>query len=404
METNYKKKILILGSLCLVFLGLIFSLSFLGQRRVTQERAYGAGTLSLTSSVANPTVGQEFWVEARVNTAEKVSMFDLVISYNKAIVDVMPAGEGDVVVNSLYDCRTVKTDDNNGKIILQGAIKNVVCGTARFEDNPPAQVTGNVLLAKFKVKGIAAGNPQISFGNPNIIYGFNPNQADTIITLSAKNPLVITIVAGSGATATPGGPTATPTVTGSPTATPTTPPGGNPVLNFKIKFQGVTVKRADQKVKVIVKKGSLNKTFGDVSVVSDDNGIYSGSVTLTEVPAGGNYKIFIKGPKHLARKFCENNQAGRCVGSGKVTLAAGANTFDFSKIVLEAGDLPNPSDSNKQDGVVNSVDYSLWKSRIGNEDADSLAVADVNFDGIVNFTGDWMLMRVTLETKYEEEE
>lgn len=213
-------------------------------------------------------------------------------------------------------------------------------------------------------------------------------------------------------TATPGGPTNTPTPTvtpGGPTLTPTvtptvTPPaGGWPVLNFKVKFQGVASKSADQKVRIVVKKAGLDKTFNNVNVVASDNGIYSGSVTLTDVPAADNYRISIKGPKHLSRKFCENNQAVRCVGTGRIALAGGANTLDFSKIVLEAGDLPNPNEGAKQDGVANSIDYSLWKARIGKEDNDSLAVADINFDGVVNQI-DWQLMRVTLETKYEEEE
>jgi hypothetical protein len=37
-----------------------------------------------------------------------------------------------------------------------------------------------------------------------------------------------------------------------------------------------------------------------------------------------------------------------------------------------------------QDCTVNSVDLSMLISRIGSIDAGNLAVADVNFDGIVN--------------------
>ena len=196
-------------------------------------------------------------------------------------------------------------------------------------------------------------------------------------------------------------PTATPGPTLIPSPTPTPPPN-IPVLSFRIKFQGVTTKRDDQKVKVRVVKGSFEKDFTDIGVSADDNGVYSGTVVLVDVPAGSDYKIFIKGPKHLARKFCTNGQTSRCSGDGQISLAVGNNNFDFSKLVLEAGDLPNPNDGMIQDGVVNSLDYSLWKDRFGRDDSNILAVADVNLDGIVN-SGDWQLMRITLETKYEED-
>jgi len=185
--------------------------------------------------------------------------------------------------------------------------------------------------------------------------------------------------------------------------TVTQPGAGSPVLDFKIKFQGVDSEKEDQKVKVIVKKeGMLVKSFTDVSVSADEDGLYSGSATLTDVPAGDGYAILVKGPKHLAKKFCVNRPTARCVGNGSITLTTGVNTYDFSTQDLPAGDLPNPANNMQQDGVVNSVDYSLWHSRIYREDTDSLVVADLDFNGIVN-SADWGLMRITLETRYEED-
>lgn len=192
-----------------------------------------------------------------------------------------------------------------------------------------------------------------------------------------------------------------PEVTVTPTAT-ATPLPNQPVLNFSIKFQGVNQERADQKVKVRVVKGALDKSFTDINVIAGSAGIYSGGVTLNGVTAGSGYKIFIKGPKHLAKKFCSDNQDSRCPGEGNITLVAGENNFDFSKEVLEAGDVPDPNNGGRQNGVVNSVDYSLIQNRMGKGSPADLAVADLNFDDAVN-SSDVVLARNTLETKYEDD-
>lgn len=171
-------------------------------------------------------------------------------------------------------------------------------------------------------------------------------------------------------------------------------------LNFKVKFQGITQKRDDQQVKLTVKRENFSKPF-DVRLTSNDSGIYSGSVALTGV-APGNYLIYIKGPRHLAKKFCKNNQETRCSLSDRIALVRGDNTLDFSKMVLEGGDLPNPNDDYKQDGVVNSIDYTLINNRLGSSAEDDLRIADINLDGAVNST-DRILLRNTLETRYEED-
>ena len=212
---------------------------------------------------------------------------------------------------------------------------------------------------------------------------------------------------GTGAANTPippGGATNTPTPTG------TVPPGSEAVLNFSVRFQGVdsgTHKPTDanktQKLSFRVKKGNFEKVFTDVDAVySDTNGNWTGSVTLTGVTPGEGYAVFIKGPKHLAKKFCTNNQTRRCVTEGSLALNSGKNEYDFTTLPLEAGDLPNPNQGGKQDGVANSVDYSLARDRWLKNTAQNLAIADVNFDGVIN-SADTTLIRETIETRYEED-
>lgn len=202
-------------------------------------------------------------------------------------------------------------------------------------------------------------------------------------------------------------PTLTPTPTGTITITPSLTPTATPIpgsvvnLAFKVKFQGIATKKADQKVKITVKRDNFSKPLEDITVTASSSGVYSGSVALAGV-APGNYQIYIKGPKHLAKKFCRDNQEDRCTSNETLALIVGENTFDFSKTILEGGDLPNPNDGGKQDGVVNSVDFGLVNNRLGSTAAEDLAIADLDLNGIVNVT-DRILLRITLETRYEED-
>lgn len=399
----------------MILLVMIILVSILPKRLVLRQRATGTGPIQVFFKA-------EESESMAVNTTKKISIkvknsgsssltfytFDTVVHFEADHFTIAP---------SSVRCQNLTT-------IRRGVIESPA-GSLELTCAQTAGVTlaagADLRIGEFIVQAKAVGTSPLSFVSATIPDGSGGNLADagTSKTITITSPVSPSPTPGGPTntprpTSTPGGPTLTPAVTptvtpGGPTLTPTvaptvTPPtGGWPILNFKVKFQGVASKRADQKVRVVVKKSALDKTFNNVNVVADDNGIYSGSVTLTDVPAGNNYRISIKGPKHLSRKFCENNQAVRCVGAGKIALVGGANSLDFSKIVLEAGDLPNPNEGAKQDGVANSIDYSLWKARIGKEDNDNLAVADVNFDGVVNQI-DWQLMRVTLETKYEEEE
>jgi len=241
----------------------------------------------------------------------------------------------------------------NGRLADGGLTRIVVC---RQEDN-----------CKFSVStdGSGTGYNFVKEGLEFEVY-FN---CDTALPPSTPTPTV-----------TPGGPTVTP---GGPTNTP--PPGGTPELYFKVKFQAITDKKPDQKVKVIVRhQGGTSKEFSDVNVTANDQGIYSGNVILTDVVPRDKYEITIKGPRHIARTFSVNNQTANCAQRWGITLAAGRNDFDFSGLILEAGDLPNPNDNWRQDGVANSVDFGLIQSRLSKTDADSLRVCDIDLNQICN--------------------
>jgi hypothetical protein len=237
--------------------------------------------------------------------------------------------------------------------------------------------TSNFTAGKLILKGKTAGTVNLTINTDTYFSGYEETTSKTFLTADNQNGSYTFVDSGN-----------------------------SPVLNFKVKFQGVTTKRADQKVTVIAKKTDTNvtKTYSNIVVTANDSGIYSGSVVLADFSAGDKFNIFIKGSKHLAKRFCKNNQTDRCISSDTtgITLTVGNNDLDFSSLVLEAGDLPNPNEDGEQDGVVNSVDFSLIESRVGQTGADELVIADLNLDGIVNW-GDVGLLLDTLGTRYEDE-
>lgn len=180
--------------------------------------------------------------------------------------------------------------------------------------------------------------------------------------------------------------------------------GDWPKLNFKIKFGGTSYQVSgeavtvddipDQKVKVVVKKSDLRKEFKDVNVSFDDQAIGSGSVLLTGFAPGDGYAVLIKGPVHLSRRFCYDQQKEHCwIGEERIALVIGDNNYDWSQLDLEPGDI-------NVDGLVDSTDFSMLKAAIGERGAG--IKEDINFNGSV--TGqDIVIFLDTLSAKYEEE-
>ncbi len=185
-------------------------------------------------------------------------------------------------------------------------------------------------------------------------------------------------------------PTWTPTPTATPSPTPTPTPTGTIMLNLSVRFQGITQKPLasycqDKKVKVTIKGSPLSQTkvFNDVVLTADTYGIFNGSLTLTDVPAGNNYTLGIKGPQHLQRSFTD------------VNLQLGKNTLNLSNTLLFVGDFP------LQDGVLNQQDVQFLKSRVPVQQENQ--AADVNCDGTVN-ANDYSLLIESMQIKYDDEE
>lgn len=119
-----------------------------------------------------------------------------------------------------------------------------------------------------------------------------------------------------------------------------------------------------------------------------------GWVSLTGLSGGKYYTLNLKGPKTRGTEMLEH-----------VLLAGGqsaSQNYDWTDNGLQPGDLPDPNNSNKQDCTVNSVDISLINSRLGKTDPDSLNIADVSYDGVVN-ANDIAQVVGTLSTKPDDD-
>lgn len=183
------------------------------------------------------------------------------------------------------------------------------------------------------------------------------------------------------------------------------------ILKFRIKFGGV---EGDSAVgaKVRIRFTKLASGFDyqtpPVDVAYAGNGVYETTVALVGqnpiIPVVDGYTIFVKGEKHLARKFCyQTGQSSRCLGNGYIYIGAtnilSTQTFDFSGLPLEPGDLAI------QDGVADINDFgkirALLSKTCSQLSVEEKATADLDYSGCVNIR-DAFLMRKTLEAKYDE--
>ncbi len=183
------------------------------------------------------------------------------------------------------------------------------------------------------------------------------------------------------------------------------PPPGNTTLNIKLRFQGITgrpVAGSQMDVVVKVAGGNLSQPLvsGPVTFTVDDGGIWSGTAGF-DLTESANYRVYIKGPKHIQKRICDNAPAETWPGTyrcfdGKISLRPGQNSLDFSNILQLVGDLP------VQDGIVNAYDISLIRNNLTSRDAEILRLADLNLDGVVD-TQDHSLVISALSVKYDDE-
>ena len=357
----------------------------------TRKKASGTAVLQLNPITGNILTGQETSIDIEVSSgASEVSSAVLAMTYEKdkiEVVSLTPTNKFDQFKLSMLIGNDTGFDNATGQIKIMYSGGSV--GT-----------TGVAKVATLIVKplsGVTSGTTVISFDNTAADIAqkgggsiFNGNGIGGTYTISATN------------------------------ITPTVPPG-TPVLNFKFKMERgeennnkAPARNEDRTQKITIKVGGavgLPVVYSDITAVSNDQGVWKGSVNLVgleklqpvgyydangnEVTSGGTprYHIYIKGPKHLAKKY------------GYRGISSGANLLDVSQKRTDyvlPGDVPDPNKNMKQDGVANGVDFNLIEQQIQKTDNQALAIGDLNYDGVVNGR-DSKLCGDTIQTVREDE-
>ncbi len=193
---------------------------------------------------------------------------------------------------------------------------------------------------------------------------------------------------------------------------PDIPETGTATLALTLSFQGInqTPISGETTMDVLVTlaggpEGQEIPSTGTFTV--DSSGKWTGEVSFDELALGGDYKVLVKGPKHIQKKICdaapsEAESGTYHCGDGNITISSGTNTFDFSGVKLLVGDLA------PQDGIVDSYDISLIRNSLCTtdnpdvcKDSSTLSPADLNLDGIID-TQDHSLLISSLSIKYDE--
>jgi len=161
------------------------------------------------------------------------------------------------------------------------------------------------------------------------------------------------------------------------------------ILDVKLRFQGITTTPTTIDgllVRVGVGGGALQENLYQHVLFSPiGNGEWQGQAVF-DIDPGSNYKILIKGPLHLQKKYCDNTPTEGSIGTYRcseeqVVLNKGMNYLDYTGVVQLAGDVD-------QNGVINSIDISKIRDNIGQYDA----TVDLNSDGIVNAIDDALII------------
>lgn len=357
-------------------------------------------------------------VELRASGDNKMSGVDLIFAYNTGTEDMLEYQEGATSLG--FDTKAIEE-----------TVKHKRTGNGRYlhltllADKTDRDLPGydNITL-NFKIKKtgttrimlITAASTIVGPQGNNAPYDLQPQsklapqdaQGDALVQNVYNIKVMTSDQTDNGGNPVPTGSTGTPPTQTTPTnddANDSLPVNRKDIsVNLRMRLQGITSQPKnsspiDVKVK-LVEGRTVPSTYETISFTPQGDGTYVADHTFKAVNVNGLHSLLIKGPKHIQKRICDNAPTEQIGGTykcntSKMQLKEGSNTLNFTSIILLSGDIP------LQNGIVDAVDIAFVRNSVGKTEADIIARADLNYDGVVD-TQDYTLIINALAFKYDE--
>ncbi len=355
-----KRSLLVLLFLTFFALGAGF---YLKRRLEVRKGAYfTTATMMFRPDKEEVSQNDRFNLSLFVNSGDKkVSGFRLVLNYDPEKLKFL--GEKIVrVANMPFTETIIIREDQSGQIQLVKVAK------LRTEN----LMTGPQLLAILGFEAIGTGEAAISLKRVELV-GFNPqleeSQPDVSFKIEGDQGTRIRIKAATGE-------------------------GSGPRLKILTKIKGVTrPQRSQIPVSVKLGRGSqIVKEYTNLQGQLDQEGNLTVVVNLGQIEPADDYFLLLKVQGGLQKKYCMNWQKTPCSAGGSLSLGG------RDEVVIKEADYPVEMGDVNGDGVVNSVDLSLVKKSLGQNNPEG----DVDLNG-VNNSRDIVILLMTLSEKYDED-
>lgn len=376
---KYVKTFLSIAVLVVLAAIVVMSVYLARRNQDIRNRAAGYGvTLTVQAPTAAAPIGSTTAVNIVMNTAGlHASAVQLRVTYDHTKLQYSSLTQGTDFPVSLQGPTSMIGSEGEVDVTLGTSPTTPVIGTS-------------VIVATIRFTVLGNGVSQVYI------------QPDSKVAATEKTDDVLSSVysaylyLGNATTAPTSSPTSSPTASPVSTATPSpsssTTPSTSPVSTdsfyFKIKVVGLTntISGLNTKVSVQNPDESTSRTY-PVTLSYAGNGLFNGIVSrASNQPVfKEGFTLAVKGEKHVQRSFTN------------MRLGAPGDYTDLTSKPLQPGDLPT------QDGVVDAGDINKVLSIFAKpvQGSADLAIADVNYDGIVNST-DLGLILSTLSTKSDE--
>lgn len=307
-------------------------------------------------------INDEKVIGLSISSDSKISGFDLKFATNGplSVTDFTGEPEFDNNLNP-FDSKQIKEE-------ISGSSSRVAYVFTTPFENLPKSVT-----LYLKIKGASQGKGEITldYNNSQVLNG--QGQTFQVTPLSASynlNPNQ-----------------SSPAFINPSSLPPIRYPDTTAIVKIKTKLYGAGPAKENIKATTVavgrIGEGKYETTPQILSLTPNPDGTYSGTAAFPNFKDGNKFSLMVKADKYLLKRICNPDPAESKAGEyvctePNLTIRKGENSFDFSKVSLLPGDL------GLTDGVLNGYDLAIVRNNLGKNEAEAVALADLNLDAIVD--------------------